>query len=174
MDSATLVMLAGAVLIAAVFPLLGRVGHAGRSRRQVVYRAHRQGRRDRHRRPGRRGPLARKRANPVRGAFLPRHAFDGLRPDQDAALLPQHLHEDELVAGNALIEAAHFSRSSSARSLAEAWSCSPKGRLSSAPAALSVRSWVGLLHVRSRAAPSSAADAPRPRLLRDTSLWSVT
>ena len=66
----------------AVLPLLGRIGHTGRSRRQVVHRSHRQGRRDLHHDAWRGGPLAGKRAAPLRGALLPRHTFDRLRPDQ--------------------------------------------------------------------------------------------
>ncbi len=66
------------------------------------------------------------------------------------ALLPQHLHEDELVAGNALIEAGTFLAILFGTILGGSVVLLAQGLSSSAAAALSVRSWVGLLHVRSR------------------------
>ena len=53
------------------------------------------------------GLWLRQRSAALRLALLSGHAFDRLRPDQ-YALLPQHLRADELVAGNALIEAGTF------------------------------------------------------------------
>ena len=82
MDSASLVMLAGAVFIAPFFLFSGASGTLADRVDKSYHRPHRQGRRDRHHDCGRRGPLAGERAAALRGALLPRHAFDGLRPDQ--------------------------------------------------------------------------------------------
>ena len=82
LGSASLVMLAGARLHRAVLSLLGCVGHARRSRRQVAHRPLREARRDRHHDPWRGGPLVEQRPAALRGPLLPRHALDCLWPDQ--------------------------------------------------------------------------------------------
>ena len=81
-SAASLVMLAGALFIAPFFLFSGASGTLADRDRQGDDRALGQGRRDRHHGARRLGPLARQRAAALRRALLPRHAFDGLRPDQ--------------------------------------------------------------------------------------------
>src|SRR5262249_47170120 len=84
------------------------------------------------------------------------------------SLLPQHLGEDELVAGNALIEAGTFLAILLGTILGGSVVLLAKGALivgGSRPLAPFL-GWIAARPIP--AAPPPAADAPRPRLLRDT------
>src|SRR6478672_13756573 len=84
------------------------------------------------------------------------------------ALLPQHLREDELLAGNALIEAGTFLAILLGTILGGSVVMLAKGALVVGGCGV-VSAFLGWLAARQiPPAPSSAADAPRPRLLRDT------
>ena len=84
------------------------------------------------------------------------------------ALLPQHLREDELVAGNALIEAGTFLAILLGTILGGSVVLLANGALIVGGCGV-VSALLGWLAARQiPPAPSSAADAPRPRLLRDT------
>src|SRR6478735_9021407 len=84
------------------------------------------------------------------------------------ALLPQHLRADELVAGNALIEAGTFLAILLGTILGGSVVLLAGGALIVGGCGV-VAAGVGWLAARQiPPAPSSAADAPRPRLLRDT------
>ena len=84
------------------------------------------------------------------------------------ALLPQHLREDELVAGNALIEAGTFLAILLGTILGGSVVLLAKGALIVGGCGV-VSALLGWLAARQiPPAPPSAADAPRPRLLRDT------
>ena len=106
MNAATLAMIASALFIAPFFLFSGASGTLpiGWTR---PHRAMGEGRRDRDHGAGRVGVLAGEHADVAGDALLPGHAFHRFRADQ-IALLPQHLPEQELVAGNALIEAGTF------------------------------------------------------------------
>ena len=84
------------------------------------------------------------------------------------ALLPQHLHDDELVAGNALIEAGTFLSILSGRSSAAGRA--PDARCAGHRRDRRRRAALGWLAARliPPAPPTLAADAPRPRLLADS------
>ena len=84
------------------------------------------------------------------------------------ALLPQHLHEDELVAGNALIEAGTFLAILFGTILGGSVVLLAQGALvvGGCGVVCALLGWVAARQIPP--APSSAADAPRPRLLRDT------
>src|SRR6185295_6490167 len=80
------------------------------------------------------------------------------------ALLPQHLRDDELVAGNALIEAGTFLAILLGTILGGSVVLLAKGALIVGGCGV-VSALVGWLAARQiPAAPSSAPDAPRPRL----------
>ena len=84
------------------------------------------------------------------------------------ALLPQHLRDDELVAGNALIEAGTFLAILLGTILGGSVVLLANGALVVGGCGV-VSALLGWLAARQiPPAPSSAADAPRPRLLRDT------
>ena len=84
------------------------------------------------------------------------------------ALLPQHLHEDELVAGNALIEAGTFLAILFGTILGGSVVLLAQGALivGGCGVVCALLGWLAARQIPP--APSSAADAPRPRLLRDT------
>ena len=84
------------------------------------------------------------------------------------ALLPQHLHEDELVAGNALIEAGTFLAILFGTILGGSVVLLAQGALivGGCGVVCALLGWIAARQIPP--APSSAADAPRPRLLRDT------
>jgi acyl-[acyl-carrier-protein]-phospholipid O-acyltransferase / long-chain-fatty-acid--[acyl-carrier-protein] ligase len=84
------------------------------------------------------------------------------------ALLPQHLREDELVAGNALIEAGTFLAILLGTILGGSVVLLANGALvvGGCGVAAAFLGWLASRQIP--AAPSSAADMPGPRLLRDT------
>jgi acyl-[acyl-carrier-protein]-phospholipid O-acyltransferase/long-chain-fatty-acid--[acyl-carrier-protein] ligase len=84
------------------------------------------------------------------------------------ALLPQHLRDDELVAGNALIEAGTFLAILLGTILGGSVVLLAKGALivGGCGVASALLGWLAARQIPP--APSSAADAPRPRLLHDT------
>ena len=84
------------------------------------------------------------------------------------ALLPQHLHEEELVAGNALIEAGTFLAILFGTILGGSVVLLGQGALvvGSCGVVCALLGWLAARQIPP--APSSAVDAPRPRLLRDT------
>ena len=84
------------------------------------------------------------------------------------ALLPQHLRDDELVAGNALIEAGTFLAILLGTILGGSVVLLGNGALIVGGCGV-LSALLGWLAARQiPPAPSSALDAPRPRLLRDT------
>ncbi len=92
----------------AVLSLLRRVGHAGRPRGQGGHRALGQARRDRHHGARRLGALAARACRCCWSALFCLGTHSTVFGPIKYALLPQHLRDDELVAGNALIEAGTF------------------------------------------------------------------
>src|SRR5262245_42753929 len=85
------------------------------------------------------------------------------------ALLPQHLQEDELVAGNALIEAGTFFSILLGTILGGSLVLFPQGALVVGVVGVAAAT-VGLIASRfiPAAPPAGGADMPRPRLLHDT------
>ena len=92
----------------AVLPLLGGIRHARRSRGQVGDRAMGQGRRNRHHGGWRRGTLARQRAAALYGALLSSARTRPCSGRSSTRCCRSTCTRDELVAGNALIEAGTF------------------------------------------------------------------
>ena len=84
------------------------------------------------------------------------------------ALLPQHLHKDELVAGNALIEAGTFLAILMGTILGGSVVLLAEGALVVGGCGIGCALLGWLASRQIPPAPSSAADPPRPRLLRDT------
>ena len=84
------------------------------------------------------------------------------------ALLPQHLYKDELVAGNALIEAGTFLAILMGTILGGSVVLLAEGALvvGGCGVGCALLGWLASRQIPP--APSSAADPPRPRLLRDT------
>ena len=93
LDAASLVMLAGARLHRAVLSLLGRIGHAGRSRRQVGHRAHGEGRRDLHHGDSARRASGRQACRSCFAALFCLGTHSTVFGPIKYALLPQHLRE---------------------------------------------------------------------------------
>ena len=85
------------------------------------------------------------------------------------ALLPQHLHEDELVAGNALIEAGTFLAILLGTILGGSIALFSNGALIVGGFGLvsALSGWVAARQIPT-APPASGAAAPRPRLVHDT------
>jgi acyl-[acyl-carrier-protein]-phospholipid O-acyltransferase / long-chain-fatty-acid--[acyl-carrier-protein] ligase len=85
------------------------------------------------------------------------------------ALLPQHLRDDELVAGNALIEAGTFLAILLGTILGGSVVLLGNGALivGSCGVAAALTGWLAARQIPA-APPSAGADAPRPRFLHDT------
>ena len=105
-------MLAGALFIAPFFLFSGASGTLADRIDKAVDRALGQGRRDRHHGARRAGASGSASVPLLLAALFCLGTHSTVFGPIKYALLPQHLRDDELVAGNALIEAGTFLRDS--------------------------------------------------------------